>query len=483
MSDKLEGLDIDLNQIIKMIDEKKNLIGNTSSHLNICNYRAASNWLKQARKNTNNEFSDLKKSNCCVEAIYHLLQIQDFVTGIQVLKVNIDIPNSNSPIMPLHEYLLYQGEGGKLLKTMEIIYEIIDTNKYEVHFLSITRAKAAESLGQRSLAAQIYENICKNEPLESNNHIEALAHLANCRIQMGQYQIGVPILKNTLKLVDDMNKDGADYFWSNIKYDLIEQLAFYRMNSGSFDEAFNLFGEVFRYRRSKGLYTKLVSPLGHQGIILRKSAISKKQLIIILLVNLSCLLMPIKITNLLYEKFYQPLKTSINQNYQKAEDLLRQAYKLCDDTGNENAKSWIAHHLSWVLLNSNQSYLAEEQALIAIKQYKINGDQRGQADCHEQLGRIYLTKNNLNLRKSEFHLNQSLDLRKSIDNFNLHGVASSTLSLSFLYWHQKKYLKSLYFMVKSARAYQRINMLSIARILAIITLFSVWTVGDRDWTA
>jgi hypothetical protein len=270
---------------------------------------------------------------------------------------------------------------------------------------------------------------------------------------------------------------------SNIKYDLIEQLAFYKMNSGSFDEAFDLFGEVFCYRQNNNINTKLVSPLGHQGIILRKSAVPKKQLIKILLVNSSCLFKSRKITNLLYEKFCQPLKFTINQNYRKSENLLRQASMLCDDTGNENAKSWITHHLSWVLLNSNKSHLAEEQALIAINQYKINGDQRGQADCHEQLGRIYLTKDNLNLHKAEFHLNQSLDIRKSTDNLNLHGVASSTLSLSFLYWHQKEHLKSLYFMIKSAKSYQQIKMLSVVRILAILTLFSIWTVGDRDWTA
>lgn len=142
-------------------------------------------------------------------------------------------------------------------------------------------------------------------------------------------------------------------------------------------------------------------------------------------------------------------------------------------------RRWL--HLSWVFLNSNKSQQAEELALISIKQYEINGDQRGISDCQEQLGRIYLTKNNLNIQKSEFHLNQSFNIRHKINN--LHGLASSILSLSFLYWHQKQYCKSLLFMLKSAKAYQQIGMLNFVRILAILTLFSVWTVGDRDWTA
>lgn len=483
MSNELEKLNTDLTHIIKMIEMKIRLIKGTNTGSTVRYYRAGLNWLKQANKSADNKPLLFQQSNCCIESIYHLQENQDYVTSIQILKLRINIPNSNDLVLPLHEYLLYQGESEKLLKTIEVIQKTIESDENEAHFLNIIRAKAAESLGQRTLASQIYENISKNEPQESKNHVEALANLSSCRIQMGQYQLGVPILNSTLKIIDRINQDNYDIFLNHIKYDLIEQLAFYKMNSGFFDEAFNLFGEVFCYRQHNNINTKLVSPLGHQGIILRKSAIPKKQLIKILLVNSSCLFRSKKITNLLYEKFCQPLKFTINQNYQKAENLLRQASILCDDTGNKNAKSWIAHHLSWVLLNSSKSHLAEEQASIAIKQYKINGDQRGQADCHEQLGRIYLTKDNLNLHKAEFHLNQSLDIRKSTDNLNLHGVASSTLSLSFLYWHKKEYLKSWYFMIKSVKSYQQIKMLSIIRILAILALFSIWTVGDRDWTA
>jgi tetratricopeptide (TPR) repeat protein len=466
---------MNIDQVITIVELNK------KSSKNTWEYKAVLNWLKQAKRNSYNKDSNFGKSMCCVEAIYHLSQVQEYEISLHILKVESEISTNYILSMPFYEYLLYHGEGQKVLKIVKVLLEGINSNSNEMFFLRMLKAKASESLGQRALAVQIYQDIYKNEPYQSNHYIEALARFASCQIQMGQYQSGVKILENTLKIIAHVDQDNSNIFLNDIKHNLIEEMAFYKMNIGSFNEAYALFGLVIKHRQLSDNIIKIVSPLGHQGIILRKSAIPKLQLLKILLVNTFRLLGLNSFANFLYTKLCKPSRFDVEQNYKKAEDLLQQASDVCDKTDGENAKAWIAHHLSWVLINDRKSYLAKVQANIAINQYEINGDERGMSDCHEQLGRIYLTNDNMNLQKAEFHLNQSLRMRLSISN--PHGVASSILSLSFLYWHKKEYLKACHFLIKSAEAHRKINMLSAVRIFALLTLFSVWTVGDRDWTA
>jgi hypothetical protein len=471
-----------IEKIIKLIELNDEFIRSVKLRLIRSNYRAAFQWLNESgreEKGVKNNSFNSKQMDCIFESIHHLNQAQNNKAILQILKAEIEIPISDIYAMQLQEYLLYKGKGRNLLVVADMLLENIDSN--EMFFLKMIKAKATESLGDRVLAKYTYENICENEPPHSKNYIEALAGLARCEIQMGQYKFGVPRLEYIRELISSIDSSGSDHFLNNIKSNTTEDLAFYRMNNGLFGEAFDLFGEVFYYRENNNITTKLVYPLGHQGIILRKNAVSKSQLMKILVVNILRLLNSKRLSDLLDKKICFPFRDTIAQNYQKSENLLQKAFDMCNQKNDENAKAWVSHHLSWVLLNSNKSQQAEELALISIKQYEINGDQRGISDCQEQLGRIYLTKNNLNIQKAEFYLNQSFNIRHKINN--LHGLASSILSLSFLYWHQKQYRKSLLFMIKSAKAYQQIGMLNLVRILAIITLFSVWTVGDRDWTA
>jgi tetratricopeptide (TPR) repeat protein len=183
---------------------------------------------------------------------------------------------------------------------------------------------------------------------------------------------------------------------------------------------------------------------------------------------------------LVFDKFCEPLMPELNENYSKAESLFNQAYDLSDEIGDENVKSWVSHHLAWVLINKGQAIAAESYALQALETYKVIGDRRGLSDCHEQLGRICLAVDSKNTDTAKYHFSQSLNIRNEIEN--LHGAASSTLNFSFLYWHMGNYLKSLRFLLKGMKKYRELGLLNRKRILAITILFSVWTVGKRDWT-
>jgi tetratricopeptide (TPR) repeat protein len=447
-------------------------------------YRAAFNWLKFSHQNTTvvveNESSDARKVQGFLEAIHHLCEAQDYAASTQILKAQIGSPISKVSDMALHSYLLYKGQGRQLIESINMILEGLQ-NEDSLYFLRILKAAAAESLGQRRLAVEIYEDICEKKSPQSKEYLEALARLACCQIQMGQYQAGVPNLHKALSFIKEMEENDSTPLLSELKIDLMEGLAFYRMNTGSFDEAFNLFGKALRLREQKGLATELVRPLTHQGIILRKSAIPRQHLLKILMVNMLRLVGLRGLANVFYRKLCEPLKLSIDQSYERAEHLLRRAHGICKESENENAISWIDHHLAWVIINRGQASLAEEQALKALYRYEAIEDQRGVSDCHEQLGRIYLTKNKFCLEAAEISFNQSLSIRENIES--LHGIASSTLNLSFLYWHKGKRLQSLHFLVKATRAYHKSGILNLNRIFGILLLFSVWTVGERDWTA
>jgi tetratricopeptide (TPR) repeat protein len=337
-----------------------------------------------------------------------------------------------------------------------------------------------EKFGQRSEALKIYQNICDGQLPQSKEYLEALSRLAGCQIQMGNYEAGIPNLENALSVIETFSQTHSDLQLTELKTQLLENLALYRMNAGRFDEAFNLFGEVFNLREQNQLVTGQVQPLAHQGILLRKSAAPRQYLASLLVVNSLRLLKLNWLATPLQAQLCQPFMLRITQNYERAEELLGQAYRLCEELKDENAAAWIAHHIAWVTINRGEAASAEEYARIALEQYEHSGDQRGISDCHEQLGRIYLAKGRQYLDEAEYHFNQSLTIRKSI--INLHGMASSTLNFAFLYWHKGHYLQSIRHLIQGMQGYRQIHLLSFSRVLAILTLFSVWTAGNRDWT-
>jgi tetratricopeptide (TPR) repeat protein len=437
-------------------------------------YRAASNYLRQAKIlliAVNNLLLESRRAELLLEAIYHLCEAQDYDMCLATLRALVDEKTNLS----LYSHLLYRGKSKRLLDLTELLLSRFQTVDDRQYFLKILQAKSFESLGQRSEAIQIYEKICAEEPSTSLEYVEAFSRLAGCQVQMGNYDIGIPNIEEALARIEKL-----DFRRVDIEADLIEHLAFYRMNSGNLDEASRLFETVLKLREKENIVTALVNPLGHQGIVSRKRAASQKYLIRLLVSNFLHLLRLPYMAKLFFDKFCEPLMPELNENYAKAESLFNQAYDLSDEIGDENVKSWVSHHLAWVLINKGQAISAESYALQALETYKKIGDRRGLSDCHEQLGRIYLAVDNKNTDAAKSHFSQSLNIRNEIGN--LHGAASSTLNFSFLYWHTGNYFKSVRFLLKGMKKYREVGLLNPKRILAITILFSVWTVGKRDWT-
>jgi tetratricopeptide (TPR) repeat protein len=437
-------------------------------------YRAASNYLRQAkvlRMAVDNLALESRRADLFLEAVYHLYEAQDYSICLGALKSLVDRKTNLS----VYSHLLHRGKSKQLLDLTVLLLSRFQVTNDRQYFLKVLKAKAVESLGQRVEAIRIYEQICAEEPLESSEYIEAFSRRSGCQVQMGEYNIGIPNVEESLDKLKKLKFKRAD-----LEADLTEHMAFYRMNSGSFDEASRLFEVVFQLRQQEQIVTALVNPLGHQGIVSRKRAASQKYLIRLLVANTLSLLQLHGISRLFFERFCQPLMPELNENYSRAERLFNQAYKLSDEMEDENVKSWISHHLAWVLINKGQAISAEKYALQALETYETIGDQRGVSDCHEQLGRIYLAVNPKNINVVKYHFSQSLNIRNEIKNY--HGAASSTLNFSFLYWHMGHYFKSFRFLLKGMKKYHEVGLLNLKRGFAITILFLVWTVGKRDWT-
>jgi tetratricopeptide (TPR) repeat protein len=447
------------------------------------NYRAALNWLKHSRGNKamDSNTPESQQIKGLLEAIHHLCEVNNPVASVEILREEIQTTAVALPNLPLYEYLLHKGQSKQLSLVTDKILNLIKNETIDKKILKIIKARASDNLGDREIAIQIYEDVCSKSSLESREYIEAYSRLAISQIQMGGYKAGVVNLDRALNNIKSIDGYKSDSLLKGIESEIVENLAFYQMNIGSFDKALTMYDEVIRLRESSRITNKLVFPLAHKGIILRKSAVSRKCLIQILAINTLCLLNIPWLPKFLKKKFSYRSKQIIDRNYEKAENALSRAYELCEELNDDNSKSWIAHHLAWTLVNRGQSSLAVDKALTSLDCYQEIEDRRGISDCYEQLGRIYLTKDVFDIRKAENCFKRSLQIRQDIKNH--HGVASSTLNFSFLYWHQGLRCKSLNFLKKAMQAYHKIGILNTNRIFAILALFSVWTVGDRDWTA
>jgi len=209
------------------------------------------------------------------------------------------------------------------------------------------------------------------------------------------------------------------------------------MNTTNFDKAIELFGETVRCREKLGLLHKIPNPLAHQGIIMRKVG-----------------------------------------NYQEAFRLLEKAKNNAKLLESESLITWINHHLAFVLLNQGKAMEAEKLCISALEGNQREDNLWGIGDCYEQLGLIDLALNGFERAEEDFMT--ALRIRQRIGN--RHGIASSTLDLALVSWHQKNLLKAMTFLVRGFYLYYRLKILSIQRLQRMLKLAFTWTLGNRKWT-
>jgi tetratricopeptide (TPR) repeat protein len=199
----------------------------------------------------------------------------------------------------------------------------------------------------------------------------------------------------------------------------------------------NLYTEIIETRKKYGISHKLIVPLVHQGVVMRKMG-----------------------------------------NYNKAIKYLKQASTKSIEINNPLYLIWIDHHLAFVYLNQGKDIqIVENLSKNAFEGYKKLEDPKGISDCYEQQGFIYLAKDEIDKAEKNFEL--ALNLRKSIGN--LHGTASSVMDLGLVLWHKKRYLKSIKFFFQAFYLHYKLGILNHIRFYRLLKLIYVWIIDKRNW--
>ena len=407
----------------------------------IDDYIAAINWLTDYKPKS--DTSSLEQVHGYLEAIHHLCKVQadkliNFLLAIPI--TTVDSVVEKLPL-PLCDYLTFKGLYRNLLEISNEIISSFSKGETDLNSVFILKARALEGSGLLKDAQDIYEKVGLQSVPDSANHIEATACLGMCQIQAGLYQIGVSNVHKALILIEsflDVNADLKSRLrFVELKADIFNNLAYFEMSQSNFEKSIKLYLEVFEIRKANKIVYKLVDPLVHQGILLRRIG-----------------------------------------EYNRAILRLTEAREKAREVKDEQAMTWIAHHMAWVLLNQGNVLLAEEQGNISLDGYKKVENKRGISDSYEQLGFIYLAQDRIKDAKENFEL--AYTIRKEIGN--RHGLASSMLGLALYYWHKRQYLEFAKFLINGFKQYYQIGVFNRARLLRILNLAYVWTIGKKNWT-
>ncbi|KHD06765.1 hypothetical protein PN36_26345 [Candidatus Thiomargarita nelsonii] len=392
-------------------------------------YRAIINWLTNYKAQP--EASALEKIRGYLETLHHLSQVQAWKGTKIILNLPIRInPPRLSLSIPLYEYLLFK-ELPKIL--LEVSENLISSTENDF-FYYLLKARALTGTNDKAEeASELFQQIIFKLPEDSEFYIEAKARLAIHQVKLGLYQEGMTNLQQSLTTVNNLHPKFQD-----VRADLLDSLALFEMNSSRFKKAMKLHIEVIETRKKHGMTHKLIVPLVHQGILMRKMG-----------------------------------------NYNQAIEYFREARLKSIEINNKIHSIWIDHHLAWVLIHQGKNIpVAEKLSLSAFEGYKKLDDPKGISDCYQQQGFIHLAKDELDDAEKNFEL--GLNLRKSIGN--LHGTASSVMDLALVLWHKKQYLKSIKSGFQAFYLYYKLGILNPIRFYRLLKLAYVWIFGKRNWS-
>lgn len=374
--------------------------------------------------------TNLEKVKRYLEALYHLCKLQVW----EQMKIVIDEPirldtQSVSFSLPLYEYLMLKLLSRNLLEVSEdILISLQDTN-IDLSQIIILKARALYSLDRLSESCVLFEQVRSYSWNNSEIYIEATGRLGMSQVQSELYEEGILNLNNALKMMDDYIN--YNHHWQRsliylaLKADILSNIAYREMNKGNLEDAQKLYSEVIKICSKNGMFYKLVNPLVHQGVILRKKRYYSESL------------------------FY-----------------LEEAIKKSEEIGNGNTNAWISHHKAWVYLNQRKYHQAEVECLISLEGYKKIEDQRGITDSYEQLGFIFLEKGKVDdaARNFEIVLNRRKDTGK------LQGAASCLMGLAVVSLRKGRLLKFIKTLIQGLMLYQKVGVLNHRRILRMLRL-------------
>jgi tetratricopeptide (TPR) repeat protein len=400
-------------------------------------YQAIINWLTKYK--TQLSSSTLEPVRGYIEVLYHLCELKEWIIIQRVFRTPLPInPSTLNITLPLYEYLLFREFSRELLVISEDIIDSLRDSGHDITFVKMLKARAMSAISDKlEDSRKLFEELFHNTAKDTEIHIEALAYLGIRQVNSGFYQEGIKNLQDTLIKIDSNEQFLLNQKTQELKTDILENLAFCEMNSSHFQEAIQLYKNVIDIRNDLDLSHKLAHPSAHLGIIMRK--IGK------------------------YEEALYYLETA------------KEKAKLVEI---ESQTFWINHHLAYVLLNRGQPNLAEKLCINSIEGYKKLKNLWGESDCYEQLGLIDLAMGRFKYAEKNFDV--ALRMRQSLGN--LHGTASSVLDLALALWHQRRFIKAVYYLFKGFYLYYKLGVLNATRFRRMIKLSFDWTLGKRRWT-
>lgn len=388
--------------------------------------------------------TNLEKVKRYTESLHHLCRMLFWKGIVSTFDFPITINSTKESFsLPLSEYMIFKGMFIKLLELSEdIINSLQQTITGSVlSYIKIIKARALGGTGNLDKASRIYEELCSEFPTNSEIYIESKVRLAISQVQREHYQVGIKNLKELLDSIEvffDSERDSlSNLKILELKTDLLANLAYYEMNQGEFKQANYRYGEVLDLLEKHKLWHKIIYPMVHKGIILRKVFRAKESI--------------------------DSLKLARNK-----------AIKIQDD----NALFWIDHHLAWALRMDKKYKDAEEHCRRFLEGCREIGDDRGISDSYELLGFICLDKGEIS--SAIKNLEKARNWRKSIDS--TQGEASCVMGLAIAYLRRGNLLKFITNLLQGFRLYQKAGVLNwsrISRIFAFARVFRHLLLGVR----
>ncbi|BAY87984.1 hypothetical protein NIES267_75260 (plasmid) [Calothrix parasitica NIES-267] len=412
--------------------------------------------------------SDLEKVSRYLESLYQACKAEDW--GLIMPILSAPIKKSSDEPQLLYKYLESAALFSKLLETTKDIIKVFQSTDTDINFILILKGRALSGMGSLGESCKTFENICKQSCQNQKYYIEAKARLGICQVQAGIYDKGISNINTVIDVLKSDSLSTSESAFFILMTELLENIAFYEMARGNFDNAIIFYSQVLDTRIMKGFVDKIIGPLVHKGIIHRRVCIPPLHWLTFLNSKLKSYPIPVKLD----------IHETLRENYKLAAHYLKEAKLKAEEIQDETTIIWIAHHLAWVFLNQGNYAKAEEQCNISIQGYANFEDKRGISDCYEQLGFIHLAKGNEFIQKAEDYFTKSLNIRENTGSS--HGIASCTLDLALVEWHKKQYLISIKNLIKSFNLYQKLKILNISRVARMLTLYYVWTIGNKTWT-
>jgi tetratricopeptide (TPR) repeat protein len=373
----------------------------------------------------------LEKIKGYLQTILHISELSELNAIEQLFCLPILVTEyRDNFILPLKDYLFLNSFAQE---SLDICNEIIQKNGHQTESLNpvfLLRARATGGINKDKEAIKLFQNLLdrKHENLELE--IETMARLGMYQIYTGNYNAGKVNLYQSLDRMDSLSSisDQNQSRFIELRADIFECIGTCEMYCGQLKLAEQLYKKVLEIRQKHGIQYKLVTPLGNQGIIQRKAG-----------------------------------------NIDRAWHSFERARQEAESQANEESLAWINHHCAWLELDSGNFRNATIFGKKSLEIYKKFNNRRGESDCYQLLGRIYLYQGNEYIDKAQTYFNEALKIRQDVDND--HGAASSFMDLASVEFRRRNYIRFIVYLAKSLYLYPKTQILSLSRITRIRRLF------------